>query len=164
MSEINLDDGTIKVDGEWLSAEQISEQIQEKMQSGDMKFSALASALETLKTAMEDTRTLEIKLVLPEKDYEKLLAAGGTQDERQCIRKAVEAFIRDPEPAAKTGMAPAPGASRKHPSVRCARCGCRIEITSTRRPLEVECPECGTTGVVKAAAKTESRQDEPSAD
>ncbi len=38
MSEINLQDGIIQIDGEWFSAEDLTDMIQEKMQIGDMKI------------------------------------------------------------------------------------------------------------------------------
>jgi len=45
MSEISLDDGTIYVDNEWLGVEELAQRIQDKIQSGDMKLTTLASAL-----------------------------------------------------------------------------------------------------------------------
>ena len=64
MSDIRLDDGTINVDGEWLSAEDLTEQIQKKMEAGDMKLTAFASALEELNVALENSHTLDVKLFI----------------------------------------------------------------------------------------------------
>ena len=46
MSEINLDDGKIKYEDAWYSADELSGMIQEKMESGEMKFAGIAAALE----------------------------------------------------------------------------------------------------------------------
>ena len=53
MHEINLDDAKIKIDGEWLSTEDLARKIDEKIQAGEMKFSHLAAALEKLNKAIE---------------------------------------------------------------------------------------------------------------
>jgi len=92
MREINLDDAKIKVNGEWLSAEDLANSIKEKMKAGDMKFSGLAAALEELNITIENSQAMEIRLVLPIEDYKKLKALGGP-DDRECVRKAIMAFI-----------------------------------------------------------------------
>ncbi|MBW2193359.1 MAG: hypothetical protein JRF27_06180, partial [Deltaproteobacteria bacterium] len=60
MSEINLEDAKINSEGKWLSAEDLTNMIQEKMQSGDMKIANLAATLEELNNALENSHTLEI--------------------------------------------------------------------------------------------------------
>ena len=100
MDEINLDDAKIKIDGEWLSTEDLARKIEEKMQSGDMKFSHLATALEELNKAIENTHTIEVKLTISNQDYEKLKAFGG-KDDQEAVRKATLSFIKgrkQPEP------------------------------------------------------------------
>ena len=80
MYEVNLDDATIKHGDEWFSVEDLSRKIEEKMQSGDMKFADLASALEELKRALENSHTIEVKIAISKQDYEKLKALGGEDD------------------------------------------------------------------------------------
>jgi hypothetical protein len=140
MVEINLDDAKIKVNGEWLSAEDLANSIQEKMKTGDMKFSSLASALEELNKTMEDSQTIEIRLVLPKEDYKKLKALGGP-DDRECVRKAIMAFIGGG--IKKTGVEVK---DKKKLVIKCPRCKSPIEITSDKRPLSVECSSCGMGG------------------
>lgn len=140
MSEIKLDEAKINVDGQWLSAEDLAGTIQDKMKAGDMKFSNLAASLEQLNTALENSTAMEIKLVLPKEDYEKLIAAGGG-DDRECVRKAIIAFIGGSTSGVKKLV------------IKCPKCKGPIEIISDERPLEVECSNCGTGGHLTAANK-----------
>ncbi len=140
MSEIRLDDGTIHVDGEWVTAADLTSRIQQKMQAGEMKFTKLASALEELNTALENSQTLNVRLVITRDDYQKLKAFGG-KDDRESVRKAILAFI-----GAAADAGPANSAPRKKVSIKCPQCMSPIEITSDERPLIVECQNCGTSG------------------
>jgi len=140
MVEINLDDAKIIVNGEWLSAEDLTNMIQEKMKTGDMKFSSLAAALEELNKTMEDSQTIEIRLVLPKENYKKLKALGG-DDDRVCVRKAIMAFIGGG--IKKTGVEVK---DKKKLVIKCPRCKSLIEITTDKRPLNVECSNCGMGG------------------
>ena len=144
MSEIRLDDGTVNVDGEWLTAVGLTDRIQEKMKAGDMKFTKLAAALEELNTALENSHPMEVRLVLTRDDYEKLKAFGGT-DDRESVRKAVLAFL-----GATAETVSAPPSPRKKIAIKCPQCMSPIEITSDERPLVVECQKCGTSGRLTA--------------
>ena len=92
MSEIRLDDGTINVGGEWVTGADLTGRIKEKMQAGDMKFAHLASALEELNTALENSQSLTVRLVITRDDYRKLKAFGGS-DDRKSVRKSIMAFL-----------------------------------------------------------------------
>ena len=140
MSEIRLDDGTINVDGEWVTTADLTSRIQEKMQAGDMKFTKLASALEELNTALENSHTLKVRLVITLDDYEELKAFGGT-DDRESVRKSIMAFI-----GAVADAGPATSQPNKKVAIKCPQCMSPIEITSDERPLIVECKNCGTSG------------------
>ena len=123
MSEIHLEDKTINIDGEWLNSNDLKRRIQEKMESGDMKLTALANALEELNSALENAHTLEVKLILTNEDYDKLKAFGG-DDDRESVRKAILNFIGPvPQPAgtpkantARQISASSMNASAFHPS------------------------------------------------
>ena len=140
MSEINLQDGKIKIDDEWFSAEDLAGMIQEKMQIGDMKISNLAAALEELNKALIDTHTLELRLVLSKKEYDKLKSLGEG-DDHKCVQQAIMAFIGadKAEPAVKAE-------EKKKMVIKCPKCKSPIKITSDERPLAVECSHCGTGG------------------
>jgi len=140
MGEINLEEAKINVDGQWMSAEDLAKIIQEKMQAGDMKFSNLAAALEELNNALENSTTLDIKLVLPKEEYQQLQALGG-EDDHECVRKAIIAFIG--------GSA----AGTKKLVIKCPKCKGPIEIATDERPLDVECSSCGTGGRLTAHNK-----------
>jgi hypothetical protein len=140
MTAINLEEARINLEGQWLSAEDLTNMIQEKMQAGDMKFSNLATALEELNNALENSTTLDIKLVLTKEEYEKLKAAGG-DDDRKSVLKALTAFIG----GSTAGL--------KRLAIKCPKCKASIEITTDERPLDVECSKCGTGGRLTAQNK-----------
>lgn len=135
MSDIQLEDGTISVDGEWLTAADLKQKIQEKMQNGDMKITNLAAALEELNAAIENSQTIEVRLVLSVEHYERLKAFGG-EDERESVRKAISAYIGSG--ASKTG--------KKKLVVKCPQCKAPIDVLTPERPTVVECQHCGTSG------------------
>ena len=92
MHEINLGEAKINVDGVWFSADDLTTKIQEKIDTGDMKFAALAGALEQLQDALDNAVTLEVKILLAKDEYEKLKSIGG-EDDQACVTKAISAFI-----------------------------------------------------------------------
>ena len=144
MSEIRLEDGTIEFGGEWLTADQLAERIQEKITAGDLKFADIAAALERLKKAVEDSCKLEVRLVLTRAEYDQLTAAGGP-DDREAVRKAIMAFIGT---GAEEGDGdPVEGRMRM---VKCANCKAAIEIPAGQRPSEIRCPKCHAVGRLKA--------------
>lgn len=162
MRDIRLDDGTINVDGEWLSVEDLTGRIQEKMQTGEMKLTELAAALEELNLAIENSHTLEVRLVITAEDYEKLKALGG-EDDRECVRRSIMAFIGD-ERLPKTAQAEIPAEDTADTeteteedvpqkstapfTIDCPhpQCMTPIEVSTEERPVMVECPNCGLNG------------------
>ena len=138
MSEINLDEAKINLDGEWFSADELSGKIQEKMESGDMNFADLAAALEELNKVMENTQLLEIKTVITKEDYSKLKSLGG-EDDKEAVKKAIMAFIgEDPS-----------GAGGKKKVIKCSKCKAPIEIPAGEIPSEIKCPKCKAVGRLK---------------
>jgi len=138
MSEINLEEAKINHDGEWLSAEELSTKIQEKMQGGDMKFADLAAALEQLNKAMENSQTLEIKTIITKDEYDKLKAVGG-DDDKEAVKKAILAFIGEDSSQA--------GGKKK--VIKCSKCKAPIEIPAGEIPSEIKCPKCNAVGRLK---------------
>ena len=92
MSDIDLQEAKISFEGGWLSAQDLTKKIQEKMDAGDMKFSSLAAALEELYKVLENSQKIETKIVILKEQYKKLKAFGGG-DDRDCVLKAIKAFI-----------------------------------------------------------------------
>ncbi|UCD89088.1 MAG: hypothetical protein JSW04_11685 [Desulfobacterales bacterium] len=140
MHEIKLSEAKINLDGVWFSADDLANKIQEKIDAGDMKFSDLAGALEALQNALENATTLDVKVILSKEEYEKLKSIGG-DDDRDCVTKAIKAFIgSDPEDAKDKPI------NKKKLLIKCPKCKAPIEITTDKRPLDVECSKCGTGG------------------
>jgi len=143
MDKINLEEGKIFHEGKWHSVEDLSHLIQEKMRSGNMKISGLADALEELNTALENSHTISVKMMITHDDYNRLKALGKA-DDRECIRKAIREFTR--EGMLKKIM-------KKRAGVRCANCNFLINLDRDREKNEIECPECGARGVLKSAVR-----------
>jgi len=120
VAEVNLEDAKIKYKGEWLSIEDLTGEIKQKMEAGDMKITNLAAALEKLKTTLENAHELEIKIVLPREDYEKLKALGGG-DDRACVRKAIMAFIEGGGQAESAPTAAPESKEKKKSIIQCAK-------------------------------------------
>ena len=132
------------------------------MQTGNMKFANLASALEELNKALENSHTIDEKIVLSKEDYEKLTAIGGG-DERECIRKAIMAFIGEGDLPDSVEVSPIkadfPDAgieipAKKKAFIKCAKCKIPFEIQTDENmtdenPVEVQCPNCNARGYVK---------------
>lgn len=145
MSEINLDDAKIKFEGEWFSAEDLANKIQEKMQSGELKFAGLAAALEELNKAMENTHTLDVKIVITKDQYKKLQVLGGN-DDRGAVRKAIMKAIGSGAPIAQKDAKTTEPVNKKQTIIKCPGCKSPIKIETDERPTVVECPTCGISG------------------
>lgn len=157
MNKVNLADEKIYFEGEWLSAEDLARKIQEKMDSGEMRFARLAAALEELKSALENARTITVKLILTKKEYEKLLKRGKA-DGKECIYKAIKAFIEKktaPPPADDLSRAGSTQTSSKQTMIKCANCGVSIKVGIDQENKEIRCPECGARGLLKPLKQTE---------
>ncbi len=152
MSEVRLDDGTIDYNGEWLTVDDLTKRIKEKMDVGDMKFADLAAILEELKKVIEDSHKLEIKITIYKEDYEKLKALGGA-DDRECVRKAIMAYTRKDIEGDPASMADA-----DKMAIKCPKCKLTIEVPSEERPSIIECPECGTSGRFKPKTRWEKKR------
>lgn len=159
MSDIDLQVGKINYQDQWLSIEDLTGKIQTKMKAGDMKFSDLAAALEELNIALENSHTIETKIVIPTADYEKLKELGEG-DDRTCVHRAVMAFIAGDsrqappsEPAEPDSEPAIESKAKKKKAIKCTKCKATIELPTDERPTEIQCPECGTMGRLKAPNK-----------
>ncbi len=144
MSTICLEDEKINFDGKWLSASDITDLIRDKISNGNMKFAGLASALEKLNTALENSHTIEgVKLVLSKEDFGKLKAMGGNNI-RDCLKKAIRIFIGDDggrRESFEPIRFPAP-AQRTQAVGKCIKCNKETETSQDREKYPLICPEC----------------------
>jgi len=147
MNDIRLDESTINIDGEWLSIEDLSNLIQEKIQSGDLKLTKYAAALEKLKTALENSHILEAKLIITKDEYEKLKSLGGDTDS-ECIRRAILSYINTGLQPSKPEAETQSQQQQKGVTIQCPhpQCMTPIEVETGDRPVVVECPNCGLSG------------------
>jgi DNA-directed RNA polymerase subunit RPC12/RpoP len=73
------------------------------------------------------------------------LKALGKADDRECIRKAIQEFTGFGGRLKKT--------VKKRAGVRCASCNFLINLDMDNEEREIECPECGARGVLKAVVR-----------
>ncbi len=169
MDHIDIENGKIQHEGEWYTADDLKQSIQEKINSGDMKFSRLAALLEELNTALESSHVLEAKIVLTQDEYEKLIRIGGG-NENKCVRKAVLAYIDSYDADApeiefvdkeekQTNKGTANGGKKKTMNISCSKCSAPIEIDMTDMPSEIRCPSCNARGVLKTHKNKPDFQD-----
>lgn len=150
MRKINLEAATIDFEGEWLSVEDLTCRIQQKLQAGDLKFANLAAALQELNTALEKSHVLETKVVLSQANYQRLKELAGG-DSRAGVHKAVMAFIKRGAKAASADQ------HQDNRSVNCTKCNTPIEVGNGEIPAEIECPECGSRERLKPQKKSDVR-------
>ena len=92
MNGLNLEDGKIMHEGQWVTAEDLTERIKQQINENNLKFAGLAASLETLNNALENSKQVEVKITLSKDIYEKLKAKGG-DDDKECIKKAIKSYI-----------------------------------------------------------------------
>jgi len=158
MSDIRMADGSINLEGEWLTADDLRRKIQEKMDAGDMRFAGMAAALQELSEALESAHTLEVKIILTKTDYDKLRAMGG-DDDNASVRKAIRAFVGGGKPKAEAKPAAETIPVMEQPretedTIPCTKCKTPIPIPTSARPLELECEFCGTSVLLPVEEKT----------
>lgn len=168
MDHIDLENGKIQFEGKWYSADELKESIQEKINSGNMKFSKQAALLEELNNALESSHILETKIILTRDQYEKLTLIGGGNDEK-AVRQAVLAYIEEydsdaaeegnPEVEFVEEKRPASKAKKKTMTINCSKCAEPIEIDMTDMPSEIRCPSCNARGVLKTHKNKPTFQD-----
>jgi len=147
MNSLNLEEGKIVHEGQWVTANNLAERIQAQINANNLKFAGLAASLETLNTALENSQQVEVKLVLPKDVYEKLKAKGG-DDERECIKKAVMAY------AGHNGNCP-----KKNEGAEPHGLNCRVPVEGNglENDKEVQCLENNATGQQKKNSEGKTR-------
>lgn len=150
MREINLEDAAINFEGEWLSVEDLTHRIQQKMKAGELKFANLAAALEELNNALEKSHVIETKIVISKANYERLIELGDG-DSHAGVSKSVMAFIKS------GGKADSGDVQADKKTIKCMECNTSIEIVTDEMPEEIECPECGTSQRLKPQNKKDVR-------
>lgn len=172
-NRIDLYAEKVRFDGEWLSVKDLAERIQANIQSGEMKVAGLAAALEQLNTALENSCRLEVTLVISKDEYEQLKAEGG-HDDRECVRKAIMAFIgykvdKDSDAAnpakkkandgreAKSVPPESEGPPRPDAPVRCIQCKSPLRPGDVGAGGTAECPVCSVISQQETGDSKETR-------
>jgi len=150
MKDINLEESKIKIDEKWFSAEEIAGEIQKKIQAGEMKIAAYASALEKLTIAVENSHVIDLKFILPKDEY-LLLKKIGKGDDTECIRRAIRCFIGKKKRPEKKSLEEKYSATTNTASPhnepdkiigKCIKCKSSIEIPLDTNPENIRCSAC----------------------
>ena len=142
MSDIRLKDAKINFQGHWLSAKELTAMLKGKLDAGDLKVADIAAALEELNAAMENSHTLEERVVVTKEVYEKLVELGG-EDDKASVYKAVMEYIQT-DGTASAGDVAAHESTNGKSVIKCTKCKALIEVPSDKRPVVFDCPICGT--------------------
>jgi len=157
MKDINLEEAKIKVEGKWFTSEEIAGEIQRKIQAGDMKIADYASALEKLTITIENSHLIEVKLVITKSEYNKLRELGKG-DDKECIYKAIQAFISKKKQIEKKSLEEKYSNSSgfflektdtEKTVVKCIKCKSPIEIPTGTASGDVRCPRCSEEGSIE---------------
>jgi DNA-directed RNA polymerase subunit RPC12/RpoP len=154
MFEIDFEERKIKLDGKWVTEQDMIFMIQEKMENGDMQFAEIAAALEEFNVAFENSKEIDISIILPTEDYEKLLILGNG-DEKTAVRKAIEEFINvtSNKNIMVESEADAEKDKKKKTLIKCFKCQAPIELFHGQKTTEIQCPKCMATGHLKPEKK-----------
>jgi hypothetical protein len=99
--EFDIDRETVRLDGEWLSAADLTERIRSKIQAGDFRVSKLSSALEALEALLARLDVVTVR-VPPEvaETYQKLARFEDTPI-TQIYRRALVHYLATEEAATR---------------------------------------------------------------
>ena len=106
LKKVNLDEGTILVDDKWLSKEDLSKVIKEKMEKGDYTIGNIAGALEELERVLAGSGELTARV--PKDVFESYSTLGEKSGEsaRAWVRKGLMAYLKTEEPSNVLGVEP----------------------------------------------------------
>lgn len=103
---MDLDEGRIFVDGEWLSTEELKYAIKTKISSDDFDVEHLAHAMKTLEKIMEESTMIEIRVTETLQSSLKKMSDDIGESVGSIVRKALEGYlggeITAPEPEEKS--------------------------------------------------------------
>lgn len=91
--DLDIDRERILFDGEWLSTEDLSTRITEKVKAGDFKVARLSMALEQLEEALSNIAPVEIKLTPEVLDTYQQLADFEERPVALVLRRALVHYL-----------------------------------------------------------------------
>ncbi len=99
--EIDIDRGSIYLDGEWLTSADLTERMRAKIAAGDFKVSSLSLALEQLETLMGRLEMMSVKLTPEVLDTYARIAAHEQIPVAQLYRRALLHYLTTEEAATR---------------------------------------------------------------
>jgi DNA-directed RNA polymerase subunit RPC12/RpoP len=101
---LNLDNAVVMYEGQQYSAKDLMLKLQEQIRDAATRLNSIAFLLDELYKAMENTKTVEVKLSLSKEEYERFKTIGGEND-RERILQAIRSAIEQHPAQQSTGIA-----------------------------------------------------------
>ncbi|WP_156915782.1 hypothetical protein [Desulfatirhabdium butyrativorans] len=103
MDMLNLDNTIVMYEGQQYSAKNLMLKLQEQIRDAATRLNSIAFLLDELYKAMENTKTIEVKLSLTKEEYERFKSIGGEND-RERILQAIRTAIEPHHASQSTGI------------------------------------------------------------
>lgn len=99
--EFDIDRETVRLDGEWLSAADLTERIRTKIQAGDFRVSRLSSALEALETLLARLESVAVRVPPEVLETYRKIAHFEEAPVTQVLRRALVHYLATEEAATR---------------------------------------------------------------
>ena len=98
--QVDIDSERVQVNGQWLSFDEITDEIRARVTRGDFHVAQLSTALETLEQTLSTLETIELKLSPRLLQAYRELASGQGESLDSVCRKALRLHLQ----TVRTGM------------------------------------------------------------
>lgn len=98
MDMLNLENTVVMYEGQQYSAKNLMLKLQEQIRDASNRLNSIACLLDELYKAMENTKTVDVKLSLSKAEYERFKSLGG-EDDRERVLQAIRAVIGQGRPS-----------------------------------------------------------------
>jgi hypothetical protein len=107
--EVDLDQGTIRFENEWLGRQQLADKIKSMIESQNYSISNAGQALEFLERTLSDVRTFKVKLSAADATRVEQHAQRSGIALAAFVRQAVQAYLAAQPPLAEDDKPAVPG-------------------------------------------------------
>ncbi len=97
--ELDIDRELANYDGEWLSVEDLSSRIKQKVAAGDFRVARLSLALQRLEEALESVKTVELRITPELMEAYARIADAEQQPVSMTLRRALVHYLASEDAA-----------------------------------------------------------------
>lgn len=152
MENINIEESKILFEEKWNTLEELKTNIKNKVNSEDFNVALLANSIQELSQALNNITTvkltLHVDLINKYKDEAQKSGASFENLLRDALISRVDYGMPNISDGAssKSVSTPSNKENYKPKKVACRKCRAVIVVDSPKRPITINCPECGTKG------------------